>query len=112
VIIGLGGSDDLFGASGDDRICGDSDIPPPAVEVPFPEVVDISELLGGVPGNDTLRGEAGTDRLFGQGGNDNLRGGAGVDFIDGGPGNDFCVRSASEDAGDTFANCETIFPVS
>ena len=81
-ILANGGSDNVFGGEGDDRIEGG----------------DHSDDLYGEEGDDTLEGGEGHDRLFGGEGDDALHGGAGSDWLLGGEGDDTLTGGEGADA--------------
>lgn len=64
--------------------------------------------FAGSGGNELILGTAGADKLNGASGSDCIVGGAGADKLNGGPGNDVCIGGGQ--AGDTFTNCETVYP--
>ena len=96
VMVGLGGSDLIFGGPkedslsevGDDTICGgegsDSMVGFGGKDV----------LVGGA-GNDDVDGWSGADRLMGGNGEDNVYGRAGHDSSRGGPGNDRLIDTST-----------------
>jgi len=82
VIDAKGGSDMLYGLSGNDTLKAGAG----------------SDLLYGGAGNDKLEGGANDDLLFGEAGNDRLDGGAGKDWLTGGAGNDVFVYARGNGA--------------
>jgi Ca2+-binding RTX toxin-like protein len=59
--------------------------------------LDVSNVLNGTGGAETLTGTTGRDLLYGLGGNDTLSGGAGNDVLDGGSGADMLYGGSGDD---------------
>ena len=58
---------------------------------------NVSEMIGGTSGDDTIRAMGGNDTVWGDGGNDNIDGGTGADFLHGGDGDDVLTDNGGSD---------------
>ncbi|MDQ3572007.1 MAG: hypothetical protein M3383_04000 [Actinomycetota bacterium] len=85
-----GGSDRVYGGSGNDRIVGRSHV----------------DTLRGGPGDDRLVGGPARDGVYGAGGDDTLIGGAGIDHFLPGPGRDTCFGQRKDKG--FPGNCEIV----
>jgi Ca2+-binding RTX toxin-like protein len=83
-VIGIDGSGNLVGTTGDDVIDG----------------TDSGEIINANSGNDIVDGGIGIDIISGEAGNDILIGGAGADFLIGGADNDILTGGADADTFD------------
>jgi len=85
-----GGSDHVYGGSGNDRIVGRTYV----------------DTLRGGRGNDRLEGGPARDGIYGAGGDDTLIGGAGIDHFLPGPGRDTCLGQRKDKG--FPGNCEIV----
>lgn len=82
-ILGLAGSDLIYGGPGDNKIYGDGSCPPGVTDINYCSTAETPN-----DGNDNITGGGGSNTIYGMGGNDNITGGPNDNYIDGGSGND------------------------